>query len=64
MHQCQKRDGEEDRKDSCRRDMERVGLNEVDVLERTMWKRHGKSGVKRGGRIGEDNVEETWKEWG
>ena len=51
-------------------DMERVGLKPEDVLDRTKWERdirYGKSGVKGGGRVGQDKVEERysiWKEWG
>ena len=42
-------------------DRERVGLKAEDVLDRTMCKsdiRYGKSGVKGGGRVGQDKVEE------
>ena len=52
MHQYQERDGEEERKpgkDSCKRDMESVGLKEEDALDRTKWKNdiHNHSGDPR-----------------
>ena len=45
------------------RDMERVGLKAEDVLDRTKWERdirYGKSGVKGGGRVGQDKVDERY----
>ena len=40
-----------------------MGLKAEDVLDRIKWKRdirYGKSGVKGGGRVGQDKVEERY----